>query len=177
MGTLSSLELVEAACRGDVEAIEQLLLQYHPTLTRFARNYCATPQDVEDAVQEALWIAYQKIGTLRTAAAFVSWLFRIVRHQCYRLLRIKQREYGADETCTLDDVEANPESYACLKHDIVTALAGLPLHYREILLMRDVEGLTTPEVAVSLNLTIETVKSRLHRARKMLRQMLGHWRE
>lgn len=65
-------ELIESAWQGDTEAIEQLLLQYQPALTRFAYKYCATPEDVEDAVQETLWIVYQKISSLRSTSAFVS---------------------------------------------------------------------------------------------------------
>ena len=179
MCTQHDPQLVEAACLGDAEAIEQLLLQYHPTLTRFARKFCATPEDVEDAVQETLWIAYQKIGALRTSAAFASWVFRIVKHQCYRLLRIKKREYEmADmpDGHILDD-DDNHERYTALKQDVVEALACLPAAQRQVLIMRDIQNMTGPEVAAVLGLSIETVKSRLHRARSVLRQHLEHWNE
>jgi RNA polymerase sigma factor (sigma-70 family) len=174
-------QLVEAACLGDPEAIEQLLLQYHPTITRFARKFCATPEDVEDAVQETLWIAYQKIGALRTSAAFAAWVFRIVKHQCYRLLRIKKREYNladmSDGYSLGDDADDNAELYAALKQDVIQALACLPTQQRQVLIMRDIQNMTGPEVAAALGLSIETVKSRLHRARNILRQHLEHWNE
>jgi RNA polymerase sigma factor (sigma-70 family) len=175
MNTPTSSLLITAACQGDPEAIEQLLIQYHPTITRFARKFCATPEDVEDAVQETLWIATQKIGTLRVSAAFVSWVFRVVQHECYRLLHHKQREQNLDCLLALDQANSDPERHMMLKQDVVNAIAQLPIDYRQVLIMRDVEELTAPEVAIQLGMTIETVKSRLHRARKILREALRHW--
>jgi RNA polymerase sigma factor (sigma-70 family) len=170
-------ELIAAACEGDAEAIAQVLQQCHPTITRFARQYCATPEDVEDAVQETLWIASQKIGSLRVASAFVSWLFRIVRHQCYRFLHLKQHEESVDDFSQVDLMEADPEQLALLKQDISRALAQLPVTYRQVLILRDIEELTGPEVALTLDITVETVKSRLHHARHLLRTALQAWNE
>jgi RNA polymerase sigma factor (sigma-70 family) len=170
-------DIIGAASAGDIEALEQVLRQYQPTITRFARKYCATPEDVEDAVQETLWIASQKIGTLRVASAFVSWLFRVVQHQCYRLLRHKKQEDDLNNIVDLDFADESPEYCVLLTQDIVRALAQLSPSYRQVLIMRDIQELTAPEVAVQLDLTIETVKSRLHRARSALREALQPWRE
>ena len=172
MKTTTDLQLIEAACQGDPEALEALLLQYHPMVTRFARKYCATPEDVEDAVQETLWIAAQKIDTLRVTSAFISWVFQVVRRQCFRLLRIQQRETPVNGSDLPDQVKDNPEHSCSLHLDVAKALAGLPPTYREVLILRDLQGLTAPEVAAMLGVTIETVKSRLHRARNLVRQTL-----
>jgi RNA polymerase sigma factor (sigma-70 family) len=170
-------DLVQAAYAGDPAAIEQLLRDTQPSLTRFARKYCATPQDVEDAVQETLWIVYRKIGMLRVTKAFVSWAFSIVRHECLRLLRrdepttisaLDVLEHIADEDNAL---------YAELQQDVVRAIAYLPSHYRQVLILRDVQDLTAPETAEMLNLTVEMVKARLHRARALLREYLAVWSE
>ncbi|MBI5958439.1 MAG: RNA polymerase sigma factor [Chloroflexi bacterium] len=170
-------ELIQAACAGDTDAIEQVLHQFHPTVTRFAQKYCATPEDVEDAVQETLWIAAQKIGTLRVTSAFVSWLFRIVRNHCYRFLHLKLHEDTVDDFSQFDLIDSNPERLALLKQDVICALAQLPVTYRQVLIMRDIEELTSPEVAYRLGLTVATVKSRLHRARNILRNSLQAWNE
>ena len=163
-------QLLQAASEGDTEALEQLMLRYQPSMLRFARRYCATPQDVEDAVQETLWIVYQRIDALRTAAAFVSWIFTIVRNQCYRLLKgtrfVDDGEQLAESFCEVREFDAD------LSHDLALALAQLPPHYRQVLILRDIEGRTAPETAEALGVTIETVKSRLHRARGLLREML-----
>ncbi len=125
-------------------------------------------------MQETLWVASQKIGTLRVGAAFVSWLFQVVRNQCYRLLHLKKHEEGLPD---LDQVEASPELQILLQQDIVKALAMLPVPYRRVLIMRDVDDLSGPEVAAKLGLTVATVKSRLHHGRKLLRDSLAHWNE
>ena len=163
-------QLIESACAGEPEAIDQLLLQVQPAMLRFAQRYCATPQDVEDAVQEGLWIVYQKIERLHTAAAFVSWIFTIVRNECYRLLK---RVHHVDDQAQISDFATDTrEIDTDLRHDVAVAIAHLPVSYRQVLIMRDLEGRTAPETAVALNLTIETVKSRLQRARGLLREML-----
>ncbi len=171
----ADLDLINAACNGDTEAIERMLLQYYPTVLRFARKYCATPEDVEDAVQETLWIASQKIGTLRVASAFVAWLFRVVRNQCYQMLHYKQHEEAIADFG--DASEVSSEQSVLLKQDVIQALARLPLRYREVLILRDIEGLSGAEVAHQLDLTLATVKSRLHYARATMRQALASWRE
>ncbi len=170
-------ELIQAAYEGDTEAIEQLLLEYQPSLTRFARKFCATPEDVEDAVQETLWAIYRKISTLRASAAFISWTFQIVRNHCYLLL--KAPNLSTFDLSKLDYLDymhgTDAELYAALKQDVSTAIAQLPPAYRQVLAMRDMEGLSGPQVAESLGLSLETVKSRLHRARQILREKLAHW--
>lgn len=117
--------LIKAASTGDTEALEPLLLQYQPTITRFARKYCATPEDVEDAVQETLWIAAQKIGTLRVTSAFISWLFQVVRHQCFRLLKMVHNETALPTSLTLEQADGNPELHIALQNDVVNAIARL----------------------------------------------------
>jgi len=169
--------LVEAARQGDPAAISDLLTACQPDLKRFARRTCSTTEDAEDAVQIALWQLSQKVGALRTVAAFATWLFRIVERECYRLYR------GLRSTQSLDDL-ADPDVPAAatiptdLKIDLTRAMAKLSPPYREVLILRDVHELTAPEVAEELGLSIEAVKSRLHRARTMIREDLlasGYW--
>ncbi|MGA7704023.1 MAG: sigma factor, partial [Solirubrobacteraceae bacterium] len=77
-------QVVSAAQRGDHRAIAMLVSGSHAHVQRFARTLCSTPEDAEDAAQEALIVLYRKIGTLRAAAALASWMFRIVRNECIR---------------------------------------------------------------------------------------------
>lgn len=83
-------KLIQAACMGNKQALEQLLILCQPDIKRFARRTCSSAEDVEDAVQIALWQMYRKIGTLKTIATFASWLFRIIERECYRLFRARQ---------------------------------------------------------------------------------------
>jgi len=83
-------QLIKLACQGDQQALEKLLLICQPDIKRFARRTCSTSEDVEDAVQIALWQLYRKIGMLKTVATFTGWLFRIVERECYRLFKIRR---------------------------------------------------------------------------------------
>jgi RNA polymerase sigma factor (sigma-70 family) len=170
----STSELIAAARDGNAAAIQALLTRYQPDVTKFARTVCATPEDAEDAVQEALWIAVQRIGTLRVASAFTSWIFQVVKHECFRLLRRMRREDSIDRL-PAQRVSAPVADQEILTHDLATAIAALPPQYRQVLVMRDVQGMTAPEVAAVLGLTTEAVKSRLHRARTIVRASLHNW--
>jgi len=172
----ASPQLVDAARGGDAQAIAQLLTQCQPDLKRFARRTCSTAEDAEDAVQAALWQLYRKIGALRTAATFAVWLFRIVERECFRLFRGRKGAQGQEGV----DVEAVAAQALPLdlRLDLSRAIAALPEAWREVLILRDVDELTAPEVAQQLGLGVEAVKSRLHRARAMVRERLmasGYW--
>lgn len=164
------LPLLEAACKGDPAAIEQLLVHSQPDLRRFARRSCASSEDADDAVQVALWSLQRNIGSVRVLAALAGWMFKIIERECYRLLRIKRRtEELSDAMC---ESLAQPASADGLRRDLAGAMAALPLPYREVLILRDLDELTAPEVADLLQISIPAVKSRLHRARAMMRERL-----
>lgn len=172
-------QLVEAAARGDAGALSNLLSVCQPDLKRFARRTCSTTEDAEDAVQVALWQLYRKIGALRTVATFATWMFRIVERECYRLYRGRSKAQDLDDLAPLDMPHA-PELPTDLRMDLVRAIERLTPPYREVLLLRDVHELTAPEVAAQLGLSLEAVKSRLHRARAQVREHLlasGYWRK
>jgi len=170
-----SQENLQAAVDGNTAAIEGLIVTCQPDLLKFARQVCATPEDAEDAVQETLWTISRKIGTLRMITAFIGWAARIVRNECYRLLRYARGERPLEPDDDLLHYDDDPNLRSALQYDVATALAELPLIYRQVIIMRDVEERTAPEVAETLGISVEAVKSRLHRARTMLRIQLSHW--
>jgi RNA polymerase sigma-70 factor (ECF subfamily) len=79
--------VIKAAQDGDVASLAAVISGSHPHVRRFAGSLCASPQDAEDAAQEALIILYRKIGTLRATSALAAWMFRIVRNECLRRLK------------------------------------------------------------------------------------------
>lgn len=160
-----------AARAGDHRALEQVLIRSRQDLRRYAEYHCAV-NDVEDAVQESMLLVSRKIGGLRALEAYASWLFRIVKRECNRLKR--GTRYVLMEPSDLEEIDG-PHAPAPngLVHDVAAALAALPQHYREIILMRDLEGLTTAEIAETLSLHPEAAKARLHRARSLARQYLS----
>jgi RNA polymerase sigma factor (sigma-70 family) len=164
-------QVVNAAQQGDPRAIAILVSGSHSHVQRFARTLCSTPEDAEDAAQEALIVLYRKIGTLRVAAALASWMFRIVRHECIRRTRLALR--GAVTSTT---VEPSAEDAALARLEverIVDLIASLPAEQRAVLVLRDIQGLSGAATAETLGLSRAAMKSRLHRGRETLHARLG----
>ena len=163
-------QVVSAAQQGDPHAIATLVTDSHAHVQRFARTLCSTPEDAEDAAQEALIVLYRKIGTLRATSALGSWMFTIVRNECIRRSRA---------TLNRPDLPAMPEpsaedaTLARLEiQRIVDSIAGLPPEQRAVLVLRDIQGLSGDATARMLGLSRPAMKSRLHRGRKTLRSKL-----
>jgi RNA polymerase sigma factor (sigma-70 family) len=162
--------LIESARAGDPVALERVLAHSRQHLRRYAEFHCVI-NDVEDAVQEALLLASRKLHALRDATRFTSWLFRIVKRECNRLHRGQRWLTNHDIEDAIQPLHL-PDP-AQLRVDIGRAMARLPAHYREILLLRDVDGLTLDETGRALGLELAATKSRLHRARVRVRELLG----
>jgi RNA polymerase sigma-70 factor (ECF subfamily) len=173
MGPVESERLLGAAQRGDRAALEALLAQHRKTVFRYGLRYCGSTENTEDAVQETLWAATRAIGGFRRAAAVTTWLFTIVRNKCHRLLMHQHDEADlADLLPYVPDAGPTPEDDVATRQVqrlLAAALARLEPGHRQVILLRDVEGLTAPEAAHQLGLTVQALKSRLHRARAQLR--------
>jgi RNA polymerase sigma factor (sigma-70 family) len=166
-----SEQIVSAAQQGEPRAIAILLEGSHAHVQRFARALCSTPEDAEDATQEALIILYRKIGTLRAAAALASWMFQIVRNECIRRSRVTFRR-----PVSAASVESSAEDAALARLEIeriVNSIAGLPPEQRAVLVLRDIHGLSGQATAQALGLSRAAMKSRLHRGRETLHLRLS----
>ncbi|MFZ1155119.1 MAG: RNA polymerase sigma factor [Solirubrobacteraceae bacterium] len=163
-------QVISAAQRGDPRAISTLVSGSHAHVQRFARSLCSTPEDAEDAAQEALIVLYRKIGTLRATAALASWMFQIVRNECIR--RSRTLLHGPISAST---TEPSAEEVALARLElerIVDCIAGLPSDQRAVLVLRDIQGLSGAATAQTLGLNRAAMKSRLHRGRETLRLRL-----
>ncbi|BAU85309.1 RNA polymerase sigma factor [Streptomyces laurentii] len=171
--------LIKAAQNGDVPSLTTVVTQSQPHVRAFARSLCATPQDAEDAAQEALIILYRKIGTLRASGALASWMFRIVRNECLRQVRfLLASKNGGGTSAVEPEGVAEPSAEEAVLHRleaerIAAAVGALPRDQRQVLIMRDVQGLPGKTVADALGLSTAAMKSRLHRARATLRDALA----
>ncbi|WP_271219131.1 RNA polymerase sigma factor [Streptosporangium carneum] len=176
-GPWASAQLIEAAQAGDRESITAVLYGSHSHVRRFAEHLCASPQDAEDAAQEALIILYRKIGSLRATGALASWMFRIVRNECLRRARVLFDRYDFDhydEESTALVTSAEDEVIRHLEAEFVAqAIRELPDVQRRVLIMRDVLGYPGRTVAERLGLSNAAMKSQLHRARNTVRLSLG----
>jgi RNA polymerase sigma-70 factor (ECF subfamily) len=178
----SEHELVEAAKAGDAPALEALLTLHAPAVLRFGNKMCRHPEDAQDVLQEALLAAARGVRDFRGDSSFSTWLFTIVRSFCIKKRRVSK--FAPKETVSLenDTSAARLASSAPLPDEaaadrelsvaLSAAIDELEEANREVLLLRDVEGLTAPEVAAVLGISVDAVKSRLHRARVQVRARL-----
>lgn len=177
--------LIQAAQGGDGDALEALILRYQPRVFRFGLKMCRNVDDAGDIVQETLLALARKIGDFRGDASVSTWLFAIARNACIRRRRRSKFAPAREESLErlaagvrdgLADPATGPER-AALGHEIEQQLAlaidSLEPGQREVLVLRDVEGLSAPEVAEVLGIRVDAVKSRLHRARVAVRARLA----
>ncbi len=176
----SDAELIAALQRGEENAVGALLSRHAPQIYRFGLKMCRDPEDAKDVVQDTLLAAARGIREFRGASSLSTWLYTIARSFCIK----KRRGAMGSAVVSLDDepraayvrsAEAPPDD-AAANHELGAALeeaiASLAPMYREVLLLRDVEGLSAAEVAEVLELSVDAVKSRLHRARADVRAKL-----
>ena len=184
--------LLEALRRGDPKAMEQLVETYADRVYRLTFRITGSKEDAEEATQDALWTAGQKIGTFKGDSAFGSWLYRIAANAAYMKLRArkaKAREIAMEDVLPalddgglhfepMDDWSPRVEEQALngeLREILDTAIAELPPEYRTALVLHDVEGMPNPDVAAALGISLPAVKSRIHRSRLYLRKRLSDY--
>jgi RNA polymerase sigma-70 factor (ECF subfamily) len=177
-------DLLAAARAGSGEAVEALLERYEARLYRFARRLCRHREDAEDVLQESLLAAARGLPGFRGASSIGTWLYTIARSFC---IKKRRRSVFAPVEVSLDsqasvaarevrDPGRRPDEAleaSRLEVALERAIAGLDRPYREVLLLRDVEGLPAAEVARVTSLSVAAVKTRLHRARARLREVLS----
>jgi RNA polymerase sigma-70 factor, ECF subfamily len=171
-------ELIERAKAGDSTAMEELLASVAPLLQRFGVLMCRNQTDAEDVLQEALLSIATHLSDFEGRASFSSWAFTLARSACSHKRRglKNQPQLPLDEVIESVEPSASPEQRTAdreLALALNQALARLPEDYREVILLRDMEDMTAPEAAESLGITIDALKSRLHRARSALRDELS----
>jgi RNA polymerase sigma factor (sigma-70 family) len=163
--------VISAAQQGDPRAIATLVSGSHQHVRRFAHTLCSSPEDAEEATQEALIVLYRKIGTLRATAALASWMFQIVRNECVRRSRL-----ALHRPAPAAAVEPSAEDAALARLEmkrIVDSIAALPYEQRAVLVLRDIQGLSGAVTARTLGLSRAAMKSRLHRGREAVRSGLA----
>lgn len=184
---LPDVELVALAQHGHREAFRHLMQRCNQRLFRVARGVVRDDFEAEDVVQEAYTHAFAKLATFRNESSLLTWLTRIVLNEAYGRLRQRRPSVDIDtmETAQADDhrVVAFPSRFGNedpaaaaargqIRRLLEEAIDALPEAFRIVFIMRDVEGCTVEETATNLGIRPETVKTRLHRARRLLRSAL-----
>jgi RNA polymerase sigma-70 factor (ECF subfamily) len=182
-------DLVREAASGDRDAMERLLIRAQEVAYRFSLLVCGHPQDAEDVMQDALLKTYRYVSRIKEPEAFRTWLYTTVRNACRmkRRRRVGEPSHltSIEQGASSGDGEARPvevEGHARPADQIMIdawvsgrlrhALKALPSSYRMIVVLREMEGLSTREVANVAGISEANVKTRLHRARVMLRRAL-----
>jgi RNA polymerase sigma-70 factor (ECF subfamily) len=184
---LDDHQLLQAIQQGEAGAFDAFVEKYGRRLLAFGLRMCGQREDAEDVFQDTLVQAYKSLEGLRDPGAVRTWLFRVAANQC-RMKRRKEapgREIPLDEAVPPDLDLAAKERFVDWSQQpldaaqrsqtrrlLEAALEQLPADYRMVILLRDVEGLSTQETADALGLGLSAVKMRLHRARLELRQRL-----
>jgi RNA polymerase sigma-70 factor (ECF subfamily) len=185
------VDLVEALKRREAAAFEQLIAQHGAMLYRVALRLMGQREEAEDILQETLLKVHQNIHTFDGRAALTTWLYRIVVNTSLIRLRSKSWPHEAlldtvgphytEDGEHVDEVAewALPPEQVLLRQEALTVLRQgierLPELYRAVYVLAEVEGLPYQETATILDLTVGTVKTRLHRARLFLRELLADY--
>jgi RNA polymerase sigma-70 factor, ECF subfamily len=185
-------ELVEALRREEPDAADRLVERYGDRVYRLAMRITGLNEDAEEAAQDALWTAARKIHMFKGESAFGSWIYRITANAAYQKLRTRRQksaEIAIEDVLPsldgdgrhfepMDDWSNRVDEQALqgeLRRVLQQAIDGLPAEYRTALVLHDVEGLSNPDIAEALNISLPAVKSRVHRSRLFVRKQLADY--
>lgn len=188
----SEIVLLERCKAGESAAWDTLIRKYEKSVYKFAYSLCRNHEEAGDIAGQVFLRLYQNLHTFRNEASFTSWLFRIVRNT-YLDLCVRPAHRGhlsldagpnndSEPSAGRDIMDPSPSPEAiCMEHEVSQLLAKaimhLPAYQRQVLRMYHTEGKSYEEIAESTGLSIGTVKSRLNRARNMLRERLAPFQE
>jgi len=177
----SDEEVVASILQGETGLYEIIMRRYNQRLYRIARSILREDAEAEDVMQDAYVRAYQHLSQFAGRSRFAAWLTRITVNEALARRKNSQRHLEIEgmppekQETLLTSRAASPEHQASTRELgalLEDAIVSLPDAYRPVLVMRDVEEMSTVETAAALDLSEENVKVRLHRARAMLRREL-----
>ena len=180
--SITDEDIITQVLRGQPEKYEILVRRYNNMLYKTARGILVKEADIEDAMQEAYLLAFEKLHQFRKEARFSTWLTRILINcalkQANKIKRdpLRLGEMDSDDLAELEiseEMNPQPEIGENLKKAVEAAIEQLPAKYRIVFILREVENTSTAETAAILDISEENVKIRLHRAKAMLKEILN----
>ena len=189
MPRTSDLDLARDLLAGSAEAFDEFVHSFRARLAHYTWLMCGQREDAEEVAQETLIRVFERLDQLREPAHLTAWVFRIARNEC--LMKRRKSVFAPSVELSLDDLKPNPLEdrrgieiadwtalpddlllHSELRNALTDGIRSLPEIYRSVVLLRDVEELSTEETAEILDISTDTVKTRLHRARLALRKGL-----
>ena len=179
--TISEIELIERIIKGESELFEILIRRNNPYLYKLGMSYGYKHEDVEDLMQEAFIAAYLNLEKFEARSSFKTWITRIMLNQCYQKTQKlsfkfeKANDILNEKTTPMFESNQSTDTYRSvlnneLSNVIVGALTSIPLEYRMVFSLRELNGMSTAETAETLDISETNVKVRLNRAKQMLRE-------
>lgn len=182
---MTEQELVDRARAGDQSAFEQLVVEHQNKVYSLAFRMVNHREEAADLAQESFLKAWQALPTFQGESSFGTWIYRLTTNLCIDYIRRQKRRQEIQPVASLDDPDSGLGEPADWKQDpqhhverkelrraLNRALQELPDHQRQILVMRELSGLSYQEIVQALDLDLGTVKSRIARARKNLQKIL-----
>jgi RNA polymerase sigma-70 factor (ECF subfamily) len=183
-------EIARDLLSGDEAAFTEFVHAFRARLAQYSFLMCGQREDAEEVAQETLMKVFESVDQLQDPDRLKSWVFRIAKNQCLMKRRksvfapamevsldeLKPTEEGAGRAVEIADCNALPEDLLLtseLQDALARAIQSLPETYRPVVLLRDIEEFSTEDTAGILELTPESVRTRLHRGRVLLRQQLN----
>ena len=186
----TDVELVKGVTARDEACFEELLARYGSKVLNLALRITRNQEDAEEILQDVFLTVFTKVGSFEHKSQFSSWLYRVTMNASFMKIRARNRR----RTVSLEDMEPTTlqnwvgnrtemfdVDFMSSKHEIRDAIEAaverLPEEYRAIFILRDIDGLSNEAVSRVLQLSVPAVKSRLHRARLIMRQELKRYHE
>jgi RNA polymerase sigma-70 factor, ECF subfamily len=178
----SEIELARALIAGEAGAFERFVEHFRSKIFHYSWLMCGQREDAEEVAQETLLKAFENIDQLRDPAKVRAWIFRVARNAC--LMQRRRSVFAPAHEMSIDELppgieihgdEPPPEAEYLsseLRAVVDRAIAELPATYRAVVLLRDIEELSTDDVAQILDVSHDVVKTRLHRGRTAMKQKL-----
>ena len=179
-------ELIQRALAGDQVAYRQILEKYRRQVLSLVWRMVSNKEEAEDLAQEAFIRAFRSLHTYDTSRSFPAWLFRITTNLCVDHYRRKKLDTvsltaegdGEEWTRDLESPDQSPDEAYAEKSEsegLERMIKSLPAAYRIVILLRHQSDMTYDEIAEALNLPLGTIKARIHRAHKMLKEKIERW--
>ncbi|PIV19571.1 MAG: RNA polymerase subunit sigma-24 [Elusimicrobia bacterium CG03_land_8_20_14_0_80_50_18] len=189
-GSISDDELVKLSRNGDKNAFGELVKRHEGKVYALGFRFMKNREDAADVMQDTFLQAYRKLGSFEGKSAFSTWLYRIAVNICLMRKRKKKLEYVSFDSAIEsesggDDIKREPVDWSDepleladkkqVREKIEKALSKMPGEYREVVVLRDMDGFSNNAVADMLKISLPAVKSRLHKGRMYLRKELSDY--